>query len=107
MLCNLKSHPVSSGMLPLLFKCIVGRHFARGSRLFAKLLGLEPPPRLERGLTDYKSVRLPLADRGIFRSNSDGIRTHALRRDRAVFLPSKLRSHITMGLGRLLPSQPR
>lgn len=48
MFCLLKSHPVSSGMLPLLFKCIVGWHFARGEKLLTYSLGLEPPIRIER-----------------------------------------------------------
>ena len=59
MLCNLKSHPVSSGMLPQLLD-----NFRVKT---SPVKQAKPPPRLERGLTDYKSVRLPLADRGIFR----------------------------------------
>ena len=67
MLGNLKSHPSQLRDATAVVRQLSGKNFARGSRLCTKLLGLEPPPRLERGLTDYKSVRLPLADKGIFR----------------------------------------
>ena len=67
MLGNLKSHPGQLRDATAVVRQLSGKNFACGSRLFTKLLRLEPPPRLERGLTDYKSVRLPLADRGIFR----------------------------------------
>ena len=60
MLGNLKSHPGQLRDATAVVRQLSGKNFAYKNRL-------EPPPRLERGLTDYKSVRLPLADRGIFR----------------------------------------